>query len=291
MMEGNHKIKKMEKLHKIIKITLVVLIILASATSVGTIVSFVWFGLETETTDYQENNNSSLSAGFLAFGTVGNFFCCTSSFFIAIIVLVVFLILKSKISKEKEKLQIENERYYKMQEENRLHNERLELIKIEKAEKEKIMKAERKRRKEQELEDLKAQTKKQQEEEEKRRKEEEKRRAEEEIRRQNEERKRQEEENRRKEEEIKRKEEEKRRRIIEEKQAHNFETAHRYEDAILVYEKLELWEDAGRCRKLLREMKLEELKAQQATIDIGSIGTTIQDSVLNRSDVGSKKKD
>ena len=67
-----------------------------------------------------------------------------------------------------------------------------------------------------------------------------------------------------------------------------------YEKAAELYESLEKWEDAGRCRELLKKHKLEELGAQQTKIDIGtiekigdSISTSIQDSVVSGSSIGS----
>lgn len=122
-------------------------------------------------------------------------------------------------------------------------------------------------------------------------KDEERRRQEEEHNRQKEERKRQQEEKKRQDEEKRRQESEKRKRVLEEQQAHNYETAFRYDDAILIYEKLELWNDAGRCRKLLREQKLEEIQAHQPKIDIGHLDKSVKisDSAINRTNIGQEK--
>jgi hypothetical protein len=108
----------------------------------------------------------------------------------------------------------------------------------------------------------------------------------------------------RKEEELKRQiaEQERLRRIEEKRQrsiikARNLESAHGYEEAIKLYEKLEMWDDYARCKRKLRKLRLEEIEVGKAKIelkDIGRIGdditTNINDSVVNRSHIEVTKK-
>jgi tetratricopeptide (TPR) repeat protein len=84
---------------------------------------------------------------------------------------------------------------------------------------------------------------------------------------------------------------------LDEQSAMGFEKAHNYVKAAELYEKLEKWEDAGRCRELLRKHRLEELGMQQTKIDIGKIeklgdtvSTNIQDSVVTKSNIVPKSK-
>jgi len=69
--------------------------------------------------------------------------------------------------------------------------------------------------------------------------------------------------------------------------AKNYEIALKNEDAIKIYEKYEMWEDAGRCRR-----ELQQQKSPQTRIDIGAIDhstrTNISDSVIQRSSIGIK---
>lgn len=88
--------------------------------------------------------------------------------------------------------------------------------------------------------------------------------------------------------------EEKRRRELE--MATNFEISMRFEDAVKLYEGNDRWNDARRCRELMRAQKLEELEASRARVDIRSLGnlgssniTNIKDSVINRSNIGEKR--
>ena len=62
-------------------------------------------------------------------------------------------------------------------------------------------------------------------------------------------------------------------------QAKKFETAHDYEQAILCYESVGMWEDAGRCRENQRIRKLEELEATGTKVNIGALdqSTSIDD--------------
>jgi len=66
-------------------------------------------------------------------------------------------------------------------------------------------------------------------------------------------------------------------------QAKNYEISLRYNDAINIYEKYEMWEEAGRCRRLQQQQK-----SPQSKIDIGSIShsTSISDSIIQRSSIG-----
>jgi hypothetical protein len=65
--------------------------------------------------------------------------------------------------------------------------------------------------------------------------------------------------------------------------AKNYEVALKYDDAIAIYDKYEMWEDAGRCRRLKQRMT-----SPQTKVDIGTIdrSTKISDSILTRSTVG-----
>ncbi|MFW3145987.1 MAG: hypothetical protein ACMUIE_04165, partial [Thermoplasmatota archaeon] len=63
------------------------------------------------------------------------------------------------------------------------------------------------------------------------------------------------------------------------------------------YENIQYWKDAGRCRDRIKEIKLEEIKAEKTRINIGSIGSLdqstsveIQDSVINRSSISAINK-
>ncbi len=96
------------------------------------------------------------------------------------------------------------------------------------------------------------------------------------------------------EEKERRRLEEQRRRELE--MAANFEIAMRFEDAVKLYEGNNRWNDARRCRELIRRQKLEELEASRARVDIQSLGTlgksnvtNIKDSVINRSNIGERR--
>ena len=93
-------------------------------------------------------------------------------------------------------------------------------------------------------------------------------------------------------EERKKQEEERRKQIeirmrMDLHQASNYETALRYGDAIMIYERYGMWEEAGKCRRLQQQQDSPQLK-----IDIGSIShsinhsTNISDSVIQRSSIG-----
>jgi membrane protease subunit (stomatin/prohibitin family) len=66
--------------------------------------------------------------------------------------------------------------------------------------------------------------------------------------------------------------------------AKNYETALKFEAAVAIYEKYQMWEDAGRCRRLKHRME-----APQTTVDIGTIdqSTRISDSVVTKSSISS----
>jgi membrane protease subunit (stomatin/prohibitin family) len=67
------------------------------------------------------------------------------------------------------------------------------------------------------------------------------------------------------------------------KKAKNYEIALKYDDAIAIYDKYQMWEDAGRCRRLKQQMT-----TPKTTVDIGTIdqSTKISDSVVTKSTIG-----
>jgi hypothetical protein len=67
------------------------------------------------------------------------------------------------------------------------------------------------------------------------------------------------------------------------KKAKNYETALKFEAAVAIYEKYQMWEDAGRCRRMKHR-----LEAPQTTVDIETIdqSTKISDSVVTKSTIG-----
>ena len=69
--------------------------------------------------------------------------------------------------------------------------------------------------------------------------------------------------------------------------ARNYEKAFRYEDAAKLYEELDMWEDAGRVRKLAKQEQIPQMK-----VDIGEIdrSVSISDSVVQRSTIGEIEK-
>lgn len=66
-------------------------------------------------------------------------------------------------------------------------------------------------------------------------------------------------------------------------QAKNFEKALKYEDAAKIYEILDMWDDAGRVRKIAKEEQTPQMK-----VDIGEIdrSVSISDSIVQRSTIG-----
>jgi len=79
---------------------------------------------------------------------------------------------------------------------------------------------------------------------------------------------------------IERKKEKKRQEL---KKANNYELALRFGDAIEIYEKYEMWEEAGRCRRLQRKEKTPQTKVEIGKIDQS---TRVSDSVIQRSSIG-----
>ena len=71
------------------------------------------------------------------------------------------------------------------------------------------------------------------------------------------------------------------------KRAKNYEIALKYNDAIEIYEKYEMWEDAGRCRKLQQQQNSPQTKVEIGEIDHS---TKISDSVIQRSSIGRTPK-
>jgi len=69
--------------------------------------------------------------------------------------------------------------------------------------------------------------------------------------------------------------------------AKNYEKALKYLDAIGIYEKYELWDEAGRCRRIHLQQTTTQMR-----VDIGQIdqSTRINDSVIQRSNIGGKPK-
>lgn len=67
------------------------------------------------------------------------------------------------------------------------------------------------------------------------------------------------------------------------RRARDFEIALNFDNAIEIYEKYEMWKEAGRCRRLQQKEKSPHTK-----VDIGKIdhSTSISDSVIQRSSVG-----
>lgn len=252
------------KMSKTLKILLIIISILISIFIVSSsmVVIIPQIGIPNDRSGESKSFNSTEGCLF------GGSFCTCSTIFIILIIIGIITLVIFTREKKRWKEYLDKEKY---KEEIELHEKRL---KLQKEEQEMKIRDEEKRMKLLEIQKIK---------------EEEKKREDAEKKRQEEEKKRQEEEKRRQVEEKKRQEEVKRRRILEEQQAHNYETALSFEEAIPLYEKLELWDDAGRCRKLLRQQKLEELQASQPKIDIGSI-SSIKDSVVNRSNIEHGKK-
>ena len=87
-------------------------------------------------------------------------------------------------------------------------------------------------------------------------------------------------------EEIQREEEQRKQEELKRQdltQAKNYEIALRYENAIEIYDKYEMWEDAGRCRRLQQQQKSPQTKVEIGAIDQS---TKISDSVIQRSSIG-----
>jgi len=70
-------------------------------------------------------------------------------------------------------------------------------------------------------------------------------------------------------------------------QAKNYEIALKYDEAIKIYDKYEMWEDAGLCRRLQQQQKYPQTKVDIQNIDQS---TRISDSVVQRSTVGSSRR-
>jgi tetratricopeptide (TPR) repeat protein len=83
---------------------------------------------------------------------------------------------------------------------------------------------------------------------------------------------------------------------LDEQRAIGFEKALNFKKAAELYEKLERWEDAGRCRESQGKQGMGELGEQLTKIDIGkneklgdTISNNIQDSVVNGSNLSNQE--